>query len=286
MKTLFLVVALAFLAVLHAGSQTAGLNAVSSWRGEHEREIVDELFRLVSIPNVSSDLENIRRNVDLLTSLFRRRGFTVETLPSNGTPLVIASLDVVQPRGALTFYAHYDGQPVEPIEQWTRTSPFVPRLIGPDGVVEREVWPRRFDPSWRVYGRSAADDKGPIVALLGAIDALQANGAGPTWSLRVVLDGDEESASPSFQALVASAIPRIRGDVAIILDGPGHPSGRPTLFFGTRGFGARITITVFGADRNLHSGHYGNWAPDPSMRLARLLASFKDDRGRVLVSGF
>jgi acetylornithine deacetylase/succinyl-diaminopimelate desuccinylase-like protein len=164
--------------------------------------------------------------------------------------------------------------------------PLLSRLIGPDGVVERDAWPMRFDPSWRVYGRSAADDKGPIVALLGAIDALRANGGGPTWSLRVVLDGDEESASPSFQTVVGSAIPRIRGDVAIILDGPGHPSGRPALFFGTRGFGARITITVFGADRTLHSGHYGNWAPDPSMRLGRLLASLKDERGQVLVSGF
>lgn len=74
-------------------------------------------------------------------------------------------------------------------------------------------------------------------------------------------------------------------DVWIILDGPAHQSRRPQLVFGVRGI-TGLDITVYGATRYLHSGHYGNWAPNPGMILSRLLASMKDDHGRVLVDGF
>lgn len=142
-----------------------------------------------------------------------------------------------------------------------------------------------LDPEWRVYGRSASDDKGPIVAVLNAVDALRASGNGPTWSLRVLLDGEEEAGSANFRRFAAARGGALKTDVAITLDGPRHPSGRPTVYFGVRG-GAGLTLTVFGARNDLHSGNYGNWAPDPSTRLARLLASMKDAEGRVTITGF
>jgi acetylornithine deacetylase/succinyl-diaminopimelate desuccinylase-like protein len=144
---------------------------------------------------------------------------------------------------------------------------------------------KTFDPQWRVYGRSASDDKGPIIAVLNAVEALRATGSGPAWNLRVVLDGEEEAGSGNFRRFAAARQQSLDADLAITLDGPRHPSGRPTMYYGVRG-GAGMTVTVYGAKNDLHSGNYGNWAPDPSMRLARLLASMKDDTGRVTIEGF
>jgi acetylornithine deacetylase/succinyl-diaminopimelate desuccinylase-like protein len=123
------------------------------------------------------------------------------------------------------------------------------------------------------------------MALLGAVDALRATGSKPAWSLRVVLDGQEEGGSANFRRFVASSGEKLKADLAITLDGPRHPSTRPTMYYGVRG-GAGVTITVFSSRNDLHSGNYGNWAPDASIRLGRLLASMKDESGRVLIEGF
>ncbi len=251
---------------------------------QHERQIVDELLQLVALPNVAGNDADMRRNADFLESLFVRRGFKVETTSGPGAPVVFATLGASTPAGTLTLYIHYDGQPVNASE-WTRCKPFAPCLYGPSGPIEDGPSRRTFPPEWRVYGRSASDDKGPIVAVLNAVEALQATGRGPTWNLRVVLDGEEEAGSRNFLSFASTRAADLKADLAITLDGPRHPSGRPTLYFGVRG-GAGMTVTVFGAKNDLHSGNYGNWAPDPSMRLARLLASMKDDRGRVTVEHF
>ena len=104
-----------------------------------------------------------------------------------------------------------------------------------------------------MYGRSTSDDKAPIVAVLNAVEALQATGRGPAWNLRVVLDGQEEAGSANFRRFAAEHADRLKADLAITLDGPRHPSGRPTVYFGVRG-GAGMTVTVFGAKGDLHSG--------------------------------
>ena len=197
---------------------------------------------------------------------------------------MFASLDVPSPRGTIVLYIHYDGQPVDPAE-WTRCKPFAPCVYGPSGEVMLQP-DSRIDPDWRVYGRSASDDKGPIVAVLNAVEGLNAPRArAPAWNLRVVLDGEEEAGSGNFRRFATARADALKGDLAITLDGPRHPSGRPTLYYGVRG-GAGLTLTVYGARMDLHSGNYGNWAPDPAMRLARLLASMKDESGRVTIAGF
>jgi acetylornithine deacetylase/succinyl-diaminopimelate desuccinylase-like protein len=257
---------------------------IAVWRAQHERQIVDELMQLVSLPNVAGNDADMRRNAEALKTLFERRGFRVELSDGPGSPVVLASLDVASPRGVLTLYIHYDGQPVD-ASQWTRCKPFAPCIHGASGPVALDAATTTFDPQWRIYGRSASDDKGPIVAVLNAVEALRATGSGPAWNLRVVLDGEEEAGSANFRRFAASRADALKADLAITLDGPRHPSGRPTLYYGVRG-GAGLTVTVFGAKNDLHSGNYGNWAPDPSMRLARLLASMKDEDGRVLIPGF
>lgn len=256
--------------------------SVTAWRSAHERAILDELLQLVALPNVAGK-DDMARNADHLQRLFERRGFTVERSTGPGSPVILASLDVPSPRGTIVLYIHYDGQPVDPSE-WTRCKPFAPCVFGPSGEVALQPG-TQLDPEWRVYGRSASDDKGPIVAVLNAVEALRASNRGPTWNLRVVLDGEEEAGSAAFRRFAAARSAALTGDLAITLDGPRHPSGRPTLYYGVRG-GAGLTVTVYGARMDLHSGNYGNWAPDPSMRLAKLLAGMKDDTGRVTIAGF
>ena len=278
---LVVLAALAALMPLPAQSPTA----VATWTAQHQRDIVDEFITLLSIPNIARNDADMRRNAALLGDMFRKRGFTVETQEvTTGSPVVLATLDVTPSAGTLTLYIHYDGQPVDSTE-WTRCGPFAPCVMAPNGRVTLDASVKSFDPEARIYARSASDDKGPIMAVLGAMDALRATGGKPAWNLRVVLDGQEEAGSANFRRFVQASGDKLKADLAITLDGPRHPSGRPTMYYGVRG-GAGVTITVFTSRNDLHSGNYGNWAPDPSMLLGRLLSSMKDSTGRVTIAGF
>ncbi len=276
---------LAFLPAILLAAPLAAQRApttVTAWRAQNERRILDELMQLVSLPNVARNNADMMANAELLQRLFERRGFAVTRTDGPSAPVVLAQLNVPGARGTLTLYIHYDGQPVNASE-W-RCGPFAPCVEGPAGKVT--LTPETtLDPEWRVYGRSTSDDKGPIVMLLNAIDALKATGSGPTWNLKVVLDGQEEAGSANFDRFVTQRGRELSADLAITLDGPRHPSTRPSMYYGVRG-GANVTVTVYAARMDLHSGNYGNWAPDPSVRLGRLLASMKADDGRVTIDGF
>jgi acetylornithine deacetylase/succinyl-diaminopimelate desuccinylase-like protein len=99
------------------------------------------------------------------------------------------------------------------------------------------------------------------------------------------LDGEEEAGSPSFESAIERYRDKLLADLMLIFDGPEHPSSRPTLVFGARG-NLGVELTVYGAKAPLHSGHYGNWAPNPAARLARLLATMKDEEGRTTIEGY
>src|SRR5206468_12283411 len=136
-----------------------------------------------------------------------------------------------------------------------------------------------------VYGRPSSDDKSPIVALLAAIEALDASNIALTSNVRVIMEGEEEAGSTHLEGAVREYADKIRGDALLLVDGPRHASDRPTVNFGARGIMTAV-VTVYGPARDLHSGNYGNWAPNPALALAKLLASMKDDRGRITVDGF
>ena len=240
---------------------------VRGWVKANEQTIVSELTDLLSIPNVAADKANIRRNAEHLRGMLEKRGFAAELLETSGNPLVFGELTVPGAKRTLLLYFHYDGQPVDP-KRWTQPDPFKPVLR--DG---------------RIYARSASDDKAPIVAMLSAIDALKAAGLQPTSSIRVILDGEEEAGSPSLVPAIGRYRGKLGADLMIILDGPEHSSGRPTIAYGARGI-TSVDITVFGPKAGVHSGNYGNWVPNPAQRLAVLLASMKDDQGRILIEGF
>jgi acetylornithine deacetylase/succinyl-diaminopimelate desuccinylase-like protein len=263
--------------------------SVQRWVANHQQQIVAELIELLSIPNVAADRQNIRRNAEHLRGMLTRRGFTAEILETAGNPIVYGDLAVPGAARTVLFYSHYDGQPVDP-KAWQQKDPFAPVLrtgrVDRSGTEITDVTNlKQFEPAWRIYARSASDDKSPIVALCSAIDALKAGGQAPTSNIRVILDGEEEAGSPSLVPAIDRYRDRLRADLMVILDGPEHSSGKPTVVFGARGI-ARVDLTVFGPKVGVHSGNYGNWIPNPAQRLASLLASMKGDDGRVLVAGF
>jgi acetylornithine deacetylase/succinyl-diaminopimelate desuccinylase-like protein len=277
-------------AVAALGGQTSDLRGdVDKWVSGHQRAIVSELVDLLSIPNVAADRPNMARNVEAIRAMLARRGLRTEALATAGNPLIYGELTVRGATRTVLVYAHYDGQPVDP-RGWRQPSPFTPILR--DGRLEdgaRELpglqSRDRFEPDWRLYARSASDDKSPIVALCAALDALTAGGRTPTANVHVVLDGNEEAGSPDMIPAISRHRDLFKADLMVILDGPVHPSGRPTLDFGARGI-LGLELTVYGPKFGLHSGHYGNWVRNPAFELVRLLASMKDDAGRVLVQGF
>lgn len=273
---------------LPLGGQDALAGRVDAYVAANQGQIVGELVEFLRIPNLATDSVNIRRNARVLVEMMERRGIRTRLLETGGPPLVYGELPARGARTTLLFYAHYDGQPVNP-EQWVGHQPFEPVLR--EGRLEEA--PRiipfpegsRYEAEWRIYARSASDDKGPIVALLAALDALRAAGQPPTVNLKFLFEGDEEIGSPHLERIIREHRELLRSDLVIMADGPEHPSARPTVVFGARGI-TTAQITVYGPDRPLHSGHYGNWAPNPGMLLARLLASMRDEVGQVTIEGW
>lgn len=284
-------IGLSVLGWLFAGIAVPGQqrNNIDTFLSAHRQEIVREFVELLSVPNVAADRPNIKRNADLLQAMFVKRGFNVEILETSGNPLVFAERRVPDAKRTLLFYAHYDGQPVDP-KSWKQSSPFTPimrdkRMEDGGQDIADFLSLKSFPPEARLYARSASDDKAPIIALLAAIDALTATTQRVTSNVKVILDGEEEARSPSLAATMGRYRDKYRADLMLILDGPLHSSGKPTLAFGARG-NLVFQLTAFGPKFALHSGHYGNWAPNPALDLVQLLASMKDANGRVTIDGF
>jgi len=250
-----------------------------------------EYLELLSLPNDAVVPADVQRNAQWLEAAFRKRGFTTRQLPNAGKPLVYAEL-ASQPAQARTvlFYMHFDGQPVLP-EQWAQKSPWQPvvkqrNAAGKWDVIDTaRLQAAPLDPELRVFGRSSSDDKGPIMMFLAAFDALKAAGMEPRVRVKVLLDSEEEKGSPTIGQVVRQNKDLLKADVLLIHDGPMHASNRSTLIFGNRG-NTIVSLTVYGPKSPLHSGHYGNFVPNPAQRLASLLASMKDDDGRVTIAGY
>ncbi|HLK04393.1 MAG TPA: M20/M25/M40 family metallo-hydrolase [Candidatus Acidoferrum sp.] len=275
-----------------SGSPGDPVKAVREYRYANEDRIIRELREFLSIPNVASDTANIQKNAERLREMLEARGIETHLLPVEGRgPVVFGKLERPGARRTVIFYAHYDGQPVD-AAAWTDKSPFEPILY--DNAMEaggkRIRYPApsgtaHYKDDWRIYARSASDDKSPIVALLSALDALTEKRIPLAVNLKVIFEGEEEAGSEHLQQTLELHRNLLAGDVLLTGDGPVHQSGRPLLFFGARG-DIGLDITVYGPVRALHSGHYGNWAPNPAMELAQLLASMKDENGRVKIPGY
>ncbi len=274
-------------ALAAAPSPSPSADGVRAWRQGHEGAIVRELADLVRLPNLARDSAAIRANADRLVAMLGRRGLETRLLEVDGAPPAVYGLRrVAGARRTIVFYAHYDGQPVDPA-RW-HGDPWTPVLrvrALEDGGKDIPVGEGPLPAEARLYGRSSSDDKGPIVALLAAFDALRALGREPTVNVALFLEGEEEAGSPHLERMLQAHRDALAADAWLFCDGPVHPSRRMQLYFGARGV-TDLEVTLYGPARPLHSGHYGNWAPNPAVELAHLVSGLRDRDGRIQIAGY
>ena len=275
-----------------AASCSLGLSqSVRDYRRAHERQIIEEFIQLLAIPNVASDHENIRRNAEFILGMMQRRGLNPQLLDANSKetpPAVYGEWKVPGATHAIILYAHYDGQPTD-AKQWTGTLPWQPTwrtaALESGGSIVTLPAEGAINSEWRLYARSSSDDKAGVIGILTAFDALRSQNIKPSLNIKFLFEGEEEAGSPHLGEIIDLHKNLLQSDAWIICDGPVHQSGRKQVVFGVRG-DQNVDVTVYGAKRPLHSGHYGNWVPNPAMLLTRLLASMKDETGRVTIAGW
>jgi acetylornithine deacetylase/succinyl-diaminopimelate desuccinylase-like protein len=254
---------------------------------------LSEYSNFLSIPNVLGDSVNILRNAQLISEMLKQDGVKSELLFSgepNSAPVVYG--EVLSPGAKITlaFYAHYDGQPVNP-KQWAEgLEPFKPALMSdridkngkPVSLPTDKDW---IQGDWRIYGRGSSDDKAGVFAIIKAYETLIKTGGKPSVNIKFFFEGEEEAGSPNLDVIFEKFKGKLKSDLWVICDGPRNISGKKQVVFGVRG-DVNIDLKVYASKRPLHSGNYGNWAPNPAMRLAQLLSTMKDVNGNVLIEGF
>ena len=280
----FLIAALLVVSTSAFADPAAVAKQTRAWRTNHEREILAEFADLLSIPNLASDATNIQRNADAIRAMCEKRGLAAKLLTLEGaSPVVVAELAVQDAKRTIAFYAHYDGQPVDPL-QW-KSEPWKPVMRDQAGNDVDWRNAKAIDPEWRLFARSSSDDKAPIIAMLAALDAMRDAGLKPPVNLRFFFEGEEEAGSPHLADYLQKFREELRADAWLFCDGPVHQSGRMELVFGARGT-LDLELTVYGPVKGLHDGHYGNWVPNPIVRLTHLIDSMRNENGRILIKGF
>ena len=244
--------------------------------------------KLLSIPNDANDKIGIQKNIEWTEKEFGKRGFTVSKIMTKGAPLLFAKRDFTSNGKTVLIYLQMDGQPVDP-SKWDQKNPYSPVLKKKNSSGDWEAinWEKiyEYNDDWRIFARSSSDAKGPVSMFIAAIDAIDENGITPNFNIKVILDFEEEMGSPNLPDAVKKNGELLTSDVLIILDGPRHRLNKPTLTFGARGI-ATIQLTTYGPIVPQHSGHFGNYVPNPALRLSKILASMKDENGKVTIEGY
>ncbi len=274
-------------------AQSPEVLAIRKYAKQNAGPIISEFSSFLSLSNVAADRPGQQKNAAFIMDMMKKRGIqNVKLLPATtagAPPAVYGEVMVPGATQILIFYAHYDGQPVNPA-QWAKgLDPFQPKLlsdaIDKGGTNMPLPLDGNYNNDWRIYARSASDDKAGVDAILNAYEALGKTGLHPVCNLKFFFEGEEEAGSPHLNEILEKNKSLLLSDLWIICDGPVHQSGKKQIVFGVRG-DTHLDLTVYASKRPLHSGHYGNWAPNPAMMLVKLLASMKDDNGRVTIKGF
>ena len=273
-------------------AQTSNLDKIRSYREKNEPAIYNDFISFLKIPNVATDTANIGKNADFLLQLMNSKGIEhVQLLEPDGKnmpPVVYGEVNAPGATKTIIFYAHYDGQPVNP-SLWAKgLNPFQPQLL--NGRVDENAsiqTPANFplNDDWRIYARGASDDKGGVMAILTAFTAIRESQIKFPYNIKFFFEGEEEQGSTHLHQVLERYKLQLQSDCWIICDGPIHQSGYKQIVFGARG-DAHLTLKVFGPKNPLHSGHYGNWVPNPVMELSKLLSSMKDENGVVTIKDF
>lgn len=270
-------------------SRTKALQASRWMQTEKGWKILRDFAELLQIPNVTGSVEDLRSNAAELADRFQRLGASMEIVElEEASPVVIGELRTSRPTATLGVYVHYDGQPVDP-EQWT-VHPFSATLASDawhenGEPIDYPLSGDPIDPEWRIYARGAADDKTPFATIQAALEALDSTDLERTVDLVFLFEGEEESGSPNLGRYLEELAPKLRADAWLLCDGPVHQTRRPQIAFGVRGYSG-FDLTFYGPERELHSGHYGNWVPNPVFELASFLAACKNDQGIVTIERF
>lgn len=258
---------------------------------QYARKSFPQFKQLLAIPNDANMPEDLDGNIQWAKTHFEKRGFSIARLETATVPLLLAEKKCNhEDAKTVLIYLQMDGQPVDP-NHWFQESPYGATLkeIDPEGGWKSIEWnallEKEINPDWRIFARSTSDAKGPVNMFLTAIDMMMDRNETPNFHMKVILDFEEELGSPQLPQAVTKYKKELASDMFIIFDGPMHISNQPTLTFGARGI-STITLKVFGPVFPQHSGHYGNWVPNPAVRLSQLIASMKDSEGRVIIPGY
>lgn len=244
---------------------------IDAWLQQHRDEIYTDYYTLLRFPTIGADPARCADCIacaEWIKAFVERLGFTADIVQADPTlpPLVIAERLVPDAERTILMYGHYDVQPVDPIDLW-ETPPFTP--------TER---------NGRIYARGAQDDKGQWFSVLQGLRAAIENGE-RLPSIKLVLEGQEESGSGVLADLAYDLRKRLAADVLLVADTGKEPSGRPAIVAGLRGV-IHFTVTLRGPKYDLHSGQHGGVAPNPVQGMAALIASLHTETGAIAVEGF
>lgn len=253
---------------------------------KYAKSSFDELKEFFSLPNDAYQPEQIEPNVKWCEKAFSIRGFKTQRLETETVPLLLASRNYPNAKKTVLVYLQIDGQPVD-TTKWQQPDPYIPALKEQDengnwNIIDWKNLEGEIDRDWRIFSRSASDARGPDMMFLKAMDIINDLKIQPNFNLKVIMDFEEELGSPRLPKAVTKFKDELAADMLVIFDGPRHLSNEPTLSYGARGI-ATISLEVFGPRVPLHSGNYGNYSPNPAMKLSKLLASMWHDDGRVAI---
>lgn len=262
---------------------------IRKYRTENEVNILNEFSELLSFPNAASDQINIQKNANYLISMLQKRGFKAELLTvPDCPPAVYGELKTKGAKHTILLYSHFDGNPVVGKEWATNPWKAVLRdkMLEEGGkIIPLEEAKGKIQGEWRLYARSSSDEKAAIMAMIAAVDSLKASRIPLTVNIKFIFEGEEEVGSPHMESLLQKYHDLLKSDALLMCGGPVLSSRNMVIYFGVRG-GVGLELTVYGANTHLHSGHYGNWAPNPISLLANLIASMRDSNGNVIIKGF
>jgi len=252
-------------------------------------EAVLQLKSFLEIPNDGHFSYQIEDNLQRCSDIFNSLDFNTQRISTPGAPLLFAEKNFHKKAKTILFYLQIDGQPVD-TAAWHQENPFKPVIKEKTGINEWKTidfpsFDDGFDPDWRIFARSASDSKGPAMAFISALEILKDIKKKPAYNIKVIMDFQEEMGSPQLPDAVVKNKELFQADMVLIMDGTRHLSNLPTLTYGARGI-ATATLKVFGARYPLHSGQYGNFAPNPVFETAKLLGGLKDENGKVTLNGF
>lgn len=244
---------------------------LKTYLAEHRDSTLEELFAFLRIPSISAQPDragDVRAGAEWLRSALERAGLEkARLIEGNGHPLVAAEWLHAEGKPTVLFYGHYDVQPPDPLEEW-HSAPFEPEVRGDN-----------------VYARGAADDKGPTLLWVKALEALMATAGRLPVNVRVLCEGEEESSGAHISGWLREHAAELPCDAVVVCDTEMFAKDWPALTVGLRGI-LYTEIEVQGARSDLHSGQYGGAVPNALMAAAEIVTALKDREGRIRIPGF